>query len=215
VPADARLAASIRLDAADLDAALEHLERLARREDHGLPIMVAFALSQLRLEISLLRAQLESAGFVPNEVVRLSSPDGTPVWMVPITCDLGEAKLRVGSAWNLDLRITSTGTLGEPRPPTNGQPAFPHAVLFLPGERMALVPASAASARTWLTDRQPAGETPATPPGERLDEVADAAVRMVFGGRAFLAGDGNGTMPEELRATGDGLEIDGSLWSPP
>ncbi len=219
VPPDAKMVASVRLDATDLDLALDHLEQLARSDGSGLPITVGFTLSQLRLEVSILQDQLAAAGFRPAELVRLGAPDGTLAWVFPLACDLARAKLLAGAAWKLDLRITVEGTLGEPRPGVT--PPFPYAALFLPGDRVALVPAGALGpARAWLHGRRAglhgrrAGKDPAAPLGKRLDNLDPAAIRVVLGGHAFLTGDA-ATAPRELRITGAGVEIDGSLRSSP
>jgi hypothetical protein len=211
IPADARLAASVRLDHEEIDQALSHLAEL--KAPHPLPIVVATTLSHLETQVDLLRRVLQGAGFDPAELLMLTTRDGDQAWLWRSTCDLDVASASVERAWNVHVRQTTGGLVGSPA--AHAPDAFAYDVLFLPGELLALVPAGNASrVRLWLGGLQarqpPSGDS--LTPGARLERMQPAAVVVVMTGAGLLPSEvgPHACTPRQLRAAASGLEIDGT-----
>ncbi|MEX1364863.1 MAG: hypothetical protein AB1Z98_17175 [Nannocystaceae bacterium] len=204
-PATAPAIASIALADPQLPQALSQLAEHARGRGHGLPIPLAFSLSQWSWQVPTLVATLRQAGFAPAELVFVAGEDADHAWVWRSACDLDTAMQRIEDAWSLRARRVVEGMVAESNPP-----GFPYDVLALPGERFALVPAGRAAAvlQRWSRPAPSPGLGATAPgPGARLDAVEAAPVRLVTQGRALL--DPTATAAHEevqtLRVTATGV----------
>ncbi|MCA9711375.1 MAG: hypothetical protein KDK70_36385, partial [Myxococcales bacterium] len=211
VPADTPAVASIRLDDPTLASALDALGEHTRAPGHGLPIPLALSLGQWSWQVPLLVSTLRAAGFAPAELTFVASADGAHAWIWRNTCDLDPTLAHVEEAWSVELRRTVDAVVGTPAPAADA-PAFPHDVLILPGDRMALVPAGRGSSvlarlsRPAPAPRLGAGATQTA--GQRLDALEPAPVRLVVQGLA-LVDPAAATAPADaqaLRITAEGID---------
>lgn len=203
IPRDVKLAALIDLDAPAIGDAAARLAR-AVADAPGLPILVALGLSQLDVQLEILRAQLGAAGLAPRELALLHDPTGAVLWVLRARCDLGALQAALTRAWGLRSRMTASGPVAEPAPGAS----FPYDAVFLDDDRVALVPAGhAGRVRRWLaTPPEPGlGATPVEGPGERLAALSAAPIRVVILGRSLLAG-GAAAGPPALQAWPDRVE---------
>jgi hypothetical protein len=211
LPVDLRLAVVIDLEAPELPAAIQRLQDGVRTAP-GLPVVASLGLGQLGLQLGILRPQLQALGIAPRELALLHDRAGAVVWVLRARCDLEALKAAITTAWSLRVRTVTGGAVAEAAP-GGGGPTFAHEVVFLSGDRLALVPpGSAGSLLRWLeggvTSPVAVGGQPAPPPGERLGELAAAPIRGILAGRALQTGD-SAASARTLRATGAALEIDG------
>ncbi len=210
-PPDAPAVLSVALDDPGLTDALAHLVAHTRGSGHGLPISLAFSLGQWSWQIPVVVATLRQAGFEPAELVFVADAQARHAWVWRSACDLDQAVAQIEAAWGLRSRRTVEGVVATALPTEPAAPGFPYDVLMLPGERFALVPRGSASALLGLWSRPaPATSLSGAPPataGRRLDDVAAAAIRGVFSGRALL--DPSATSapdePRTLRVIADGV----------
>lgn len=208
VPADTPLLALLDLESPDLEPALGQLGTLST-DGRGLPIRATFALSQLGWQVPALRLNLARAGYHPADLAYAQAPGGEPVWLWPSTCDLDRARRAVEDGWNVETRAVTDGVNG-----TAAEPGFPFDVLFLPADRVALVPQGKATAlRSWLTGRKAAGPEPTLRPDDAARDLKPAPVRAILHGHALLHGQETRQFsgPVRLRALPKGLEIGGSV----
>jgi hypothetical protein len=216
----------VRIDAAELPAALRVLAEHVRAPGHGLPIPLSFSLGQWSWQIPALAAMLRQVGFRPAELVFVSDDAAESAWLWHSTCDLDEAVERIEAAWSVEARRTVDGLVASPRTGADG-PAFPYDVLMLPGDRIALVPAGRGSAMLGRLGR-PAptvglGGASVATAGRRLDDLEPAPVRLVVLGRALLdpAAPAADHQTRALRVTDQGVEdpragaADATVPSPP
>jgi hypothetical protein len=217
VPDDTRLVALVEPGADGLAAAGEHLRAVAEGPRHGLPIVAAAELSQLGFETESLTVTLSLGGFAPGELLKLHAPGGVPVIVWPAVCDLDRVRAQVETAWGIDTRQTVDGVIG-----SGGEDGFPFDLLLLAGDRAAFVPRGRAiEVLAWLA-RAPAptltlgtGDAGVSP-GRRVRELAQAPIRVVLQGDSLLAGAGEvPARVRTLRATVDGVEIDGRFVAAP
>ncbi len=211
LPADLRLAVVIDLDAPELPAAIQRLQDGVRTAA-GLPVVASLGLAQLGLQLGILRPQLQALGIAPRELALLHDRAGAVVWVLRARCDLEALQAAMSTAWSLRVRTVTGGAVAEAVPGGAG-PTFAHEVVFLSGDRFALVPPGTAVALLrWLEGRATSpvavGGQPAAPPGERLGEIAAAPIRGILAGRALQTGE-SAAPARSLRATGEALEIDG------
>jgi hypothetical protein len=215
VPDDVRLAAAIDLDDAGLERGLGHVAALARNGGHAVPIVAAITLAYLGTQVRGVELALDRAGLGAAEIVLVVAQDGAQAWVWRSTCDLAVACKHVEQAWGVRVRDTAGGYVGSP--PTQDPGSFPLAVLFLPGDLMALVPSGqAARFRLWLTMGRSRASTSAPAPAVRLGALAPAPVRIVVSDGGLL-GSTAGTPAQtarHVRATAQGVEIDGKHWRP-
>lgn len=135
-PAYSRVLASLALDDPELGAALVRLGQALDEPRHAFPIELAFGLRQWSWQVPLLRATLDEAGFRPAELAYVRTEDATVAWVFASRCDFELARTRVAAAWDVDVRRTLEAAIGSPRSGST----FAFDVVFLEGERMALVP---------------------------------------------------------------------------
>lgn len=206
IPRGCEVAAKLCLSCTDIDRATIHLAEHARGHGHGLPIKLAFALSQWSWRVPLLRSTLASAGFAPADLVFVMLPGGTPMWAWPSTCDLETATAAMHDAWGLTLRTTPYGALAiaPAHAKKDGQsPSFPYDVVVWGGSFYAFVPAGRAAAATQLLSAAYAAQ------GEdlagTLDELRDAPIQVAVGTGAFIEADAT-TATRALRVSGDGVQ---------
>lgn len=213
LPDAARLAILVDLDDAGLAAAARRVE--AGASAGGLPVVAGLALGMLGLQVEMIRGLLARAGLRPRELALVHDRDGAVVWVLRARCDLRDLQATLAAAWGVRGRAVSGGEVAEAAPGSG----FPHDVVFLAEDRVALVPAGQAMRmRQWFE----AGVSPATMgaaagadaprPGEVLAEIPPAPVRGVLSGTSVLS-DGAADLPpvRTIRATAEALEIDGSL----
>lgn len=208
IPRDVRLAAVLDLADPGVDAAAAELAR-AVATTPGLPIVAGLGLAQLDLQLRILRGQLAAAGLAPRELVLLHGPDGAVVWVLRARCDLGALQAALARAWGVRSRATAAGPIAEP-PPGGG---FPHDVVFLADDRLALAPAGAGGRlRRWLEGQVPTPELAPVrrveTPAETLAGLTPAPIRVVLAGRGLLAGDA-AESPRTLRAWPDRVVVGG------
>lgn len=187
IPRDVRLVAVLDLREPALDAAAARLAR-AVTDTPGLPIVATLGLGQLDLQLTLLRRQLADAGLAPRELALLHEPGGAVAWVLRVRCDLAVLQAALARAWGLRSRTSAAGPVAEPAPGA----AFPHDVVFLADDRLALVPAGTAGrVRRWLEAPPDPGLQPRrdATPGEQLTALTPAPIRVVLAGRGLLAGD--------------------------
>ncbi|MCY1006128.1 hypothetical protein OV079_11255 [Nannocystis pusilla] len=199
IPADARVAGLFDLGDPGVDEAAAELAR-ASATTPGMPVVAALGLGFLGTQLQILRRQLRDAGLTPRELLLLHDPGGAVVWIVRVRCDLAVLQATLARAWGVTSRTTAAGPLAEPDPARG----FPHDVVFLADDRLALVPAGAGGKlRRWLEgqagppdlgDRR-RSETP----GQALARLEPAPIRVVLAGRGLLAGDA-ASAPRTLRA---------------
>ena len=212
LPADLPLAVVIDLEAAELPAAIQRLQDGVRAAS-GLPVVASLGLGQLGLQLGILRPQLQALGIAPRELLLLHDRGGAVVWVLRARCDLDGLQAAITTAWSLRVRTVSGGAVAEAQAGVG--PTFAHDVAFLSGDRLALVPpGTAMKLRRWLETAAPLpvpGSQSAAPAGERLGGIAAAPIRGVLAGRALQTGASAGStaLSRTLRATGEGLEIDG------
>ena len=186
------------------------------------PTVAGLALSQLGFQVGHVRTILGGLGIDPPEILLLQGPDGELVWLWRLPCDHERLRALVTSAWGLQLRTLVAGALGETVDPQR----FPFDLLFLPGDRLALVPAGGGlRILRWLTDggpRVPALSAPQVDeegPSELLGTLAPAAIRLVIadrvGGVLTLRPASKVTGSLRVRVSAAGLEISDSLPTPP
>lgn len=170
---------AILLDTADVDAdaARNRLATHARGDGHGLPIELAFAISQWGWQVPALRASLRTVGLVPAHLLYVrTEEDPSGVWLLPHACDLEALRSRTTEAWGLSWRTRVEGAVG------SAPEGFAWDMLALPGDRIALVPAGAGG--TWIEKLRPDPERPS--PGKALDVLPPAPIRGVVTGQAFV-----------------------------
>lgn len=214
LPDAARLAVLVDLDDPALAAASARVE--AGAGGRGLPVVAGLALGQLGLQTTIVRGTLARAGLRPRELALVHGPDGAVIWVLRARCDLRDLQAAMASAWGVRGRAVSGGEVAE----APAGSSFPHDVVFLAEDRLALVPAGQATALLrWFT--APAGPPAIGPgaaangprPGEVLAEIPPAPVRGVLTGTSLLSGEAVAKPPSirTIRASAEGLEIDGSL----
>jgi hypothetical protein len=133
-------------------------------------------------------------------------PSGSSAWIFVTSCSFDEATARVQSRWGLDVRRTATGAVGIAGDP--GDASFAYDVVFLPADRIALVPAGGATAfeqalavrAEALGDRAPA----APPVGALLEDVEPAPVRVVVAAGPAVGGNEAGPVTS-LRVDAQGV----------
>lgn len=206
IPRDVRLAAVLDLDAPGLEGAAGELARAATTTP-GLPIVAGLGLGQLDIQLRIVRAQLGAAGLTPRELALLHAADGTVVWVFRVRCDLDVLKAALARAFHVRVRATAAGPLAEPAPGS----AFPHDIIFLADDRLALAPAGAGGrVRRWI---EGPGLVPELDPPGREETPAhtlaglDAPIRVVLAGRGLLVGDAPQS-PRTLRAWPDRVVVD-------
>ncbi|PCC75633.1 hypothetical protein SAMN02745121_00173 [Nannocystis exedens] len=207
IPADARVAALFDLGDPGVDEAAAELAR-ASATAPGMPVVAALGLGFVGTQLQILRRQLRDAALTPRELLLLHDPAGAVVWLVRVRCDLAALQAVLARAWGVTSRTTAAGPLAEPDPARG----FPHDVVFLADDRLALVPAGAGGkVRRWLEgqagppdlgDRR-RRETP----GQALARLEPAPIRVVLAGRGLLAGDA-ASAPRTLRAWPDRVALD-------
>ncbi|MDC0667431.1 hypothetical protein [Nannocystis radixulma] len=207
IPADARLAALFDLGDPGVDDAAAELAR-ATATTPGMPVVAALGLGFVGTQLQILRRHLADAALTPRELLLLHGPGGDVVWVLRVRCDLGVLQAALARAWGVTSRATAAGPIAEPDPARG----FPHDLVFLADDRLALVPAGAGGKlRRWLEGqvRPPelgAGRRAETP-GEALARLEPAPIRVVLGGRGLLAGDAPAA-PRTLRAWPDRVVLD-------
>lgn len=186
------------------------------------PTVAGLALSQVGFQVGHVRTLLGGLGIDPPEMLLLQGPDGELVWLWRLPCDHERLRALVTSGWGLQIRTLVAGALGETLDPQR----FPFDLLFLPGDRLALVPAGGGlRLLRWLTDGGPRGPALGAPqveeegPAELLGTLAPAAIRLVVadrvGGVLTLRPASKSTGALRVRASAAGLEISDSLPTPP
>ncbi len=186
------------------------------------PTVAGLALSQVGFQVGHVRTLLGGLGIDPPEMLLLQGPDGELAWLWRLPCDHDRLRALVTSAWGLEIRTLVAGALGESLDPQR----FPFDLLFLPGDRLALVPAGGGlRLLRWLTDggpRVPALGAPQAEeegPAELLGTLAPAAIRLVIadrvGGVLTLRPASRSSGALRVRASAAGLEISDSLPTPP
>jgi hypothetical protein len=217
VPGDARLALVIDLADPGLDAAVT--TAAAEAPERGLPVVAGMALTQLGLQLTLIRSQLTRAGLAPRELALVHDRGGAPIWVLRARCDLRDLQAALARAWGVRGRAVAGGEVAE----AIAGSGFPLDVVFLAEDRVALVPAGQAMAvRRWF--EAPASPLPAGPsaprPGEVLAEIPPAPIRGVLTGTSLLTGDpgrsglegreaSSRPLVRTLRVRGEVFEIDG------
>ncbi len=208
VPGDARLALVVDLADPGLDAAVARVA--VEAPGRGLPVVAGMALTQLGLQLTLIRSQLTRAGLAPRELALVHDRGGAPIWVLRARCDLRDLQGALARAWGVRGRAVAGGEVAE----AIAGSGFPLDVLFLAEDRVALVPAGQAMAvRRWF--EAPPAPLPAGPsaprPGEVLAEILPAPIRGVLTGTSVLTGDPGSSPPvvRTLRASGEVFEIDG------
>lgn len=206
LPRDLRLAVVFDLDDPGVTQAAIELAR-ASATTPGLPVVAALGLGFVDAQLAIVRRQLAVATLAPRELLLLHDPAGAVLWVVRARCDLDAVQTALADAWGLRSRASAAGPLAEPAPGA----AFPHDVVFLGDDRLALVPAgSGGKLRRWLEGSSkppelgpgPAGDAP----GDTLAALAPAPIRVVLAGRGLLAGDA-ARSPRTLRAWPDRVEL--------
>jgi hypothetical protein len=182
LPAQAQVVASIDLTAAGSDDAIGLLSEYGRQPDSGLPIDVAFALGQWSWQVPLVQTTLTSAGFDPGELAYVRLPDGASAWLFTSTCDFDTIEANVQQWWGVQVRRTATGAVAVAADPDTKP--FAYDVVFMPADRIALVPAGGATAFEQALARRP---DPADLTGEAsvsaaavLAELEMAPIRLVI-----------------------------------
>lgn len=208
VPDDARLALVVDLADPGLDAAVARVA--AEAPGRGLPVVAGMALTQLELQLTLVRSQLTRAGLAPRELALVHDRGGAVIWVLRARCDLRDLQAALARAWGVRGRAVAGGEVAE----AIAGSGFPHDVVFLAEDRVALVPAGRAMAvRRWFEAPPaplPAGSS-APRPGEVLAEILPAPLRGVLTGTSLLSGDPGSSPPvvRRLRASAEVFEIDG------
>jgi hypothetical protein len=211
LPADARLAVVVDGDDPGLAAAVERVE--AGASGRGLPIVAGLALGQLGLQLTLVRGLLARAGLRPRELALIHDKGGAVVWVWRARCDLRDLQAAMARAWGVRGRAVAGGEVAE----AAAGSSFPHDVVFLAEDRVALVPAGQATAtRRWLESPAPPpaiGGPPRPQPGAVLGQIPPAPIRGVMTGTSVLAGAAPDVVDappvRTLRATPEAFEIDG------
>jgi hypothetical protein len=207
IPRDVRLAAVFDLSDPGLGDAARELAH-ASASTPGMPVVAALGLGILDVQLDILRRHLTSAGLTPRELLLLHDPAGAVVWVVRVRCDLHALQAALARAWGVTSRATAAGPLAEPAAPGG----FPHDVVFLADDRLALVPAGAGGKlRRWLEGQggppEFGGGQRVETPGEALARLDPAPIRVVLAGRGLLAGDAPAA-PRTLRAWPDRVALD-------
>ncbi|MEM7156408.1 MAG: hypothetical protein AAF799_26380 [Myxococcota bacterium] len=200
VPTDSPALASLKVDDPALPQALAALAEHTRGSGHGLPIPLAFSLSQWSWQVPLLVSTLDQAGFAPGELLFVAGDNADHAWVFRSQCDLERAIDNIESRWGLQSRQMVEGFVATARP--DHEPAFPYDVVLLSGDRVALVPAGAASRITSKWSR-PAAPTlsgrPAASIGAQLEDVPSAPIAVVVQGRALVDASVDATPDQVLR----------------
>jgi len=207
IPRDARVAALFDLGDPAVDAAAAELAR-ASATTPGMPVVAALGLGFLGTQLQILRRQLTDAALTPRELLLLHDPTGAVVWVVRVRCDLPALQSALARSWGVTSRATAAGPIAEPDPARG----FPHDIVFLADDRLALVPAgSGGKLRRWLEGQVKPPELGAgrrtETPGEALGRLDPAPIRVVLAGRGLLAGDA-AAAPRTLRAWPDRVALD-------
>ncbi|WAS98926.1 hypothetical protein [Nannocystis punicea] len=206
IPADARVAALFDLGDPGVDEAAAELAR-ASATTPGMPVVAALGLGFLGTQLQILRRHLADAALTPRELLLLHDPAGAVVWIVRVRCDLAVLQAALARAWGVTSRTTVAGPIAEP---DSGR-AFPHDVVFLADDRLALVPAGAGGKlRRWLEGQAAPpelGTRRSETPGQALSRLEAAPIRVVLAGRGLLAGDA-ASAPRTLRAWPDRVALD-------
>lgn len=212
VPADARLLVVVDRRASDLTAADQHLRELSQHAaTTGLPIRAALALGQIGMQTQMLGMSLTKLEVDPGEIVELHGPTREVAWVWPTTCAPELLAARVLGRWGVLLRANLDAELG------SGDASFPFDVVVPMDGLVALTPlGQGAELLRWL--RSAEGREG---PGSQVTALAPAALRGVIQGESLLAGEAEadaGRGPAHvrtLRATGEAIELDGTVWRPP
>ncbi|MCA9720078.1 MAG: hypothetical protein KC468_35770 [Myxococcales bacterium] len=215
IPADARVVALIELADPELDAALEQLSA-ALPELDDVPIVSGMALSQLPLQLAVLRPALAQGGFAPASVLLLHTRASEPVWVLRAPCDLDEMRGAIERRWPVKTRAVIGGVVAE-RDPARGDQALLGDVVFASGDRVAITPPGAgARLLRWLEGQvQPdAGALVGAPDPRAAPEVESlepAAIRVLLHGQGLLAVGAHGDAEAHstrvlLRASSAGVE---------
>lgn len=231
VPSDARFVALVDLGATQ-QARASTFAKLAELDEDpavGLPVFVAFELDGLSFGAATVDSLLDQVGLHPAEVVKLTGPDGLPVWLAPSSCDVGELSARVGDAWQMTVRETAEGRVGTTAPDATAP--IPFDLLVLPADRIALVPRGKhLDGRGWLSRAAASGgdtqvgtagggsSAGARSIGATVTDLESAPVRAAFQGRALITpgstlSDADPSRPRTLRADAEQASIDGSVRS--
>ncbi len=226
VPRDARFVALLDLDASPEARAAAHRALSALDEDPalGLPVFVGFGLGGLSLGSTTVASLLAQVELSPSDLVKVTSPRGVPLWVLPSSCDLGELGERVGEAWQMRVRETADGRVGT----APGGGPIPFDLVVLPGDKLALTPRGKhLDARDWLGRRTVgtealganARDAAERPIGPTVAELEAAPVRAAFQGRSLIDPDSavvdtDPSRPRTLRADAEHVWIDGSLRAP-
>ena len=226
IPSDARGAVSIVVAAPETSAALAALAAHGRQPEHGLPITVAFAVTQWPIVVPVLGSLLDSVGLQPDEWVYVAPATGPAfAWVVRSDCDLDEALARIEESWGLVGRrrvegvVASTppaagagdGTLHDPpkagqapAEPSPDAPTFPYDVVFASGGRVALVPQGHGDAfLTMLNEASPTNGW-----ARSFDALAPAPVRGVLSGRSLVGSKNRHPSATTLRALPEAVHVD-------
>lgn len=214
IPRDARVAITIAVADAETPAALTALAEHGKGTEHGLPITLAFGVTQWPILVPVLGSLLDAIGLQPDEVVYVSPATGPAfAWVVQSDCDADETVQRVERAWGLVARRRIEGiVLGAPPDPNAGDgtlidppkgtprgarpepagDAFPFDVVLAKGGRVALVPRGFGDAFLSTLDatqgRSSPGETGYT---ARLQSIEAAPIRGVVSGRSLMGSKTN------------------------
>ncbi|MDC0720012.1 hypothetical protein [Nannocystis bainbridge] len=206
IPADARVVALFDLGDPGVDDAAAELAR-ASATTPGMPVVAALGLGFVATQLHILRRQLADAALTPRELLLLHDPAGAVVWIVRVRCDLAVLQNTLARAWGVTSRTTAAGPLAEPDPARG----FPHDLVFLGDDRLALVPAGAGGKlRRWLEGQAgppDLGERRGETPGQALARLDPAPIRVVLAGRGLLAGDA-ASAPRTVRAWPDRVALD-------
>lgn len=210
VPRAAELTALVELNDAGLEEALAALAGHARRDAPTWPVDVAFELAQWDFEVPLVRATLRRAGFEPAELAAVRLDAVGTAWVFGSTCDLEDAIGRVSSIWGVHVRRTANGAIGTPA--SDGARTFPFDVVFLPGDRIALVAAGHGADSVRALQGRAATGTETPRPGPMVEALPEAPIRAFVRGIGFGgAGSGEAEGGQRFRVTREGVEIGGSL----
>jgi hypothetical protein len=217
-PDRAAVLASIDLEHPETTRAIEHLSQAAGSGDSGLPIDVAFALTQWSWQVPLVQQTLREAGYEPAELVYLRTIDGLPAWVWTSTCDLEQSLERVRDAWGVHVRRALGAVIGSvPEEPRR----FAYDVVFVAGDRIALVPAGMGARLADVLGRTRSatpGLGDAPPVRALLGSVEPAPVRAVVSGQALLEphwAAQTDVAARRIRSSGDAVDITAILPAEP
>lgn len=220
MPKDVRLATRVDLEDPSLDIATENLAAVAEDPAASVPVVASLDYRQLGLQLGLLGPIVRALGSEPGELVELLGPDGELIWIWPTDCPADSIAARMLGKWQLAPRasLEFPGTRV-----AVGNDAFPFDVVTIADRHMALARrGQGQAALAWL--RTPR-EGPASA-ADALGELEAAAIRSVLVGEWLLSTSDDARSadapPEDapptvrtVRATADGVELDGKPWPPP